>query len=495
MKNGGLPKFDGTVRGYPGFRSNFYNMVFVQREHYLTKLLALEYMVPEKVKQALFHGLQNTQQDFGHRIMRLEEEFSGSERQVQYLVETLDKARRKGSQLSYIELCELVREVRAHLDRTDAKAGDAEMLVVMLKSLVPQHIKAQFRTKMQMFQKPPTGNNFIWYLLNELNEEIKAQETDPQKQLAWTEGEVKDKAKVESPKVLGYFYHSRKTNSAVQSESKASDETCEKGTKGKQEWPLCPCCQKGNHGLHNCRKFFLIFNLKEKVAFAKQQKVCFKCLRGDHDLQGCPLRRKADCRFCASQEHHYLLCPGGNEVILAAAGKATKAILKPIPDDKGGALTIHGNVGMVSGHKVSVKKVVKPQRKVNSLSSLKERKLRISRCLRSHKRDCQGLQSKGEVSDDHSKPKAACVVQRKRPPCPCSQGNHELHNCHKFFLIFNVEEKLAFAKQQKICSKCLRGDHGLQSCPFQSKPDCRFCASQDHNYLLCTAGLKLTLEP
>ena len=207
------------------------------------------------------------------------------------------------------------------------------------------------------------------------------------------EGEVKDKARVKSPNVLGYFYHSLKTNSGVQSESKASDETCEKGTKGKQEWPCCPCCQKENHGLHNCRKFFLIFNLKEKVAFAKQQKVCFKCLRGDHDLQGCHFCKKAGCRFCASQEHHYLLCPGGNEVILAAAGKATKAMPKPIPDDKGGALTIYGNVGMVSGHKVSVRKVIKLQRKVNSLSSLKEKKLRASRGLRSHKRDCQVLQS------------------------------------------------------------------------------------------------------
>ena len=68
MKTGGLPKFDGTVRGYAGFRNNFYNMVFVQREHYLSKLLALEDMVPEKVKQSLFHGLQNTLQDFGHRL-------------------------------------------------------------------------------------------------------------------------------------------------------------------------------------------------------------------------------------------------------------------------------------------------------------------------------------------------------------------------------------------------------------------------------------------
>ena len=165
MKNGVRwvphPKFDRMVRGYHGFRSNFYNMVFVQREHYLTKWLALEYMVPEKVKQALFHELQNTLQDFGHRIMRLEEEFSGSERQVQYLVEMVDKARRQGSQLPYVELRELVREVQAHLDRTDAQAGDAEMLVVMMRSLVHQHIKAQFKTRMLMLSLPPTGNNFI----------------------------------------------------------------------------------------------------------------------------------------------------------------------------------------------------------------------------------------------------------------------------------------------------------------------------------------------
>ena len=192
--------------------------------------------------------------------------------------------------------------------------------------------------------------------MNELNEEIKAQETDPRKQLGWTEGEVKDKAKVKSSKVLGHFYHSQKANSPVQCESKVSDETTERGATEKQEWPLCPCCQKRNHGPHNCRKFFLILNLKEKVAFAKQQKVSFKYLRGVHDLQGCPFCRKADCRFCASQEHHYLLCPGGNEVILADAGKATKAIPKPIPDDKGGALTINWIVGVVSGHKVSVGK-------------------------------------------------------------------------------------------------------------------------------------------
>ena len=72
-------------------------MVFLQREHYLNKLLALEYMVPDKVKESLFHGLKNTLKDFEHRLTRLEEEFGGSEYQVQYLVEVLDKAGRKGT--------------------------------------------------------------------------------------------------------------------------------------------------------------------------------------------------------------------------------------------------------------------------------------------------------------------------------------------------------------------------------------------------------------
>ena len=73
---GACLKFDGTVRGYPGFKSNFYYMVYEQREHYLTKLLALEYMAPEKIK-SMQRGLQNTLQDFGHRLTRLEEELGG----------------------------------------------------------------------------------------------------------------------------------------------------------------------------------------------------------------------------------------------------------------------------------------------------------------------------------------------------------------------------------------------------------------------------------
>ena len=314
MKTGGLPKFDGSVRGYPGFRSNFYNMVYVQREHYLTKLLALEYMVPDKVKRSLFHGLQNTIQDFGHRITRLEEEFGGSERQVQYLVDLLDKARKRSSRLPYVELRELVREVQAHLDRTEATTGDAEMLVVMLKSLIPQHIKAQFKTKMMLMKLAPTGNNFIAYLLRELTEEIQAQETDPRRPNTTAETEVKDKTKPRSPKVLGKFYHAGKNDTPSQSEDEVGEVGAAQVGIGKKEWPPCPCCQTGNHGLHNCRKFFLVYSIKEKATYVKQHKVCHKCLRVEHELKDCPFKARPDCRFCASPKHHYLLCPGGEEV-------------------------------------------------------------------------------------------------------------------------------------------------------------------------------------
>ena len=72
MRSNSLRKWDGTVRDYPNFKHTYYRMVFVQREHYMHKILALEQMVPEDVKKELFHGLQNTVSDLGQRLTRLE---------------------------------------------------------------------------------------------------------------------------------------------------------------------------------------------------------------------------------------------------------------------------------------------------------------------------------------------------------------------------------------------------------------------------------------
>ena len=241
---------------------------------------------------------------------------------MQYLVDLLDKARKRGPRLPYVELRELVREVRAHLDRTDATAGDAEMLVVLLKGLVPQHMKAQFKTRMSLLRKLPTGNNFIEYLMNELNEEIRALETDPrrapgstEKEVGCKEGQGKDKIREKIRPVLGRLYQAAGQLDQDYASHESSGESEAVGTAfvgaGRREWPLCACCQRGNHGLHNCRKFFLIFTLKEKVAYAKQIRACFKCLRPDHEISQCTFRLRPNCRFCDGQQHHYLLCPGG----------------------------------------------------------------------------------------------------------------------------------------------------------------------------------------
>ena len=207
---------------------------------------------------------------------------------MQYLVGLIDKARQRGSCLLYTELRALVWEVRAHLATSD----DAEMLVVMLKGLVPQHIKAQFCNRMTMLRRPPIRNNFLWYLLNELNEEIKAQETDPRR-MASTQENDKELAKDKSPKVLGKLYPLRRAPSLEMSEEETSESPSEQGEvlvgTGKKEWPLCGCCGEGKHGLHNCCKFFLVLTLREKVSYAKQQKLCHKCLRDDHAITKLPL--------------------------------------------------------------------------------------------------------------------------------------------------------------------------------------------------------------
>ena len=59
MKIGALKKFDGTVKGYPAFKEDFFELVFSQRQHYLPKLHALDFMIPEDLRKELFSDLGN----------------------------------------------------------------------------------------------------------------------------------------------------------------------------------------------------------------------------------------------------------------------------------------------------------------------------------------------------------------------------------------------------------------------------------------------------
>ena len=77
LKHGTLAKFDGTVKRYPAFKKNFFELVYAQRIGYLHKLMALEYMVPEKIQRELFGDLDNSPGHFGMRIKRLEQRFGG----------------------------------------------------------------------------------------------------------------------------------------------------------------------------------------------------------------------------------------------------------------------------------------------------------------------------------------------------------------------------------------------------------------------------------
>ena len=51
MKGNGLRKWGGMVKDYPLFCRSYHALVFAQREHYIHKIMALEYMVPESIKK------------------------------------------------------------------------------------------------------------------------------------------------------------------------------------------------------------------------------------------------------------------------------------------------------------------------------------------------------------------------------------------------------------------------------------------------------------
>ena len=327
VRHGTLSKFDGTVKGYPAFRKNFYELVYVQRVGYLHKLMALEYMVPDKVQKELFGDLDNSAAHFGRRIKRLEQRFGGQDRQEQYLIEVLTEAKAKasGRRLPYQELLELARHVDSHLAKGFRFAGTSDPILVHLRDLVPHHIKTAFSMEMLRCGAEETGKAFLKYLLDAVRVEMRAQKSNP-KRGEGDKATQQDKNKVEKPKVLGKLYgtkgkvHRRRSSSSSGSEDnttkmdkRATDTETENqvytgiSRPRNVEPPQCNCCREGAHFLYNCYQFVHGYSVAKKKRFAESDGRCFRCLRSGHLRADC-FGREVECRFCRSTTHHYLLC-------------------------------------------------------------------------------------------------------------------------------------------------------------------------------------------
>ena len=318
MRGNSLRKWDGSIRDYPGFKHNYYRMVFVQREHYMHKILALETMVPESVKKELFHGLQYTVEDLGQRLRRLEDRYGGEEKQMKHLVNDLQKLQSRG-RIPYPELRAAVEDVGAFLERPSTLPGTGETLVVLLKKVIPRHFRTQFKDAMHQWGRPCTGNNFVEYVKRKLNYEIDEVEESEKKELGLNKKPEEKKV----AKTLGKLYTAVGESSGendTPGEGSGEEGECRITNNKMVELPRCKCCDSGKHYLHNCRQFFLVLTLKDRAAFAKQHSLCYKCLRYDHMIEKCPFRSRPDCRFCSSPKHHYLLCPG------PASGVVEKAV-------------------------------------------------------------------------------------------------------------------------------------------------------------------------
>ena len=231
---------------------------------------------------------------------------------MKQIVQDLQKLQSRGK-VPYPELRAAVEDVNAYLNRPSTLVGTGETLVVLLKKVIPKHFRTQYNDTMYQWGKPKTGNSFVEYMRRRLTYEIDEAEGGERK-------DVPEARKVEETgerktKTLGKLYqvHGDGECSSSPSEGSGDEGDC-RITKAKvREIPERKCCQQGKHLLHNCRKFFIVFTLRERVSFAKQNTVCFKCLRCDHLIANCPFRSRPDCRFCAGNDHHYLLCPGTTE--------------------------------------------------------------------------------------------------------------------------------------------------------------------------------------
>ena len=67
----------GTICDYLGFKHNYYRMVYVQRKHYMHKVLVLEQMVPEQIKKRVISRVAVYDGGFRQRLQRLKTVLAG----------------------------------------------------------------------------------------------------------------------------------------------------------------------------------------------------------------------------------------------------------------------------------------------------------------------------------------------------------------------------------------------------------------------------------
>ena len=173
-------------------------------------------------------------------------------------------------------------------------------MLVPLRELVPNHIKAAYTMEMKRCGSEETGRAFLKYLLDALMAEMRAQETNPKRTDQATD-KTNSQAKnvTERPKVLGKMYRTRgkvremgSTSSSSGEESSTNSGRMRKVdidseqphyvalTKNRGgDVPKCTCCNKGSHLLHNCYKFVHKYSLQKKRKFAEKEGRCFRCMR------------------------------------------------------------------------------------------------------------------------------------------------------------------------------------------------------------------------
>ena len=184
LKHGTLAKFDGTVKRYPAFKKNFFELVYAQRIGYLHKLMALEYMVPEKLQTRAFWGpgqltwtLWNAHQTPGTKVWGqgpTSTTFDGGSGPGQD--QTWGSSR-----IPYAELLEVARHVDSHLTKSAKLAGAGDSIIVSLRELVPHHIKSAYTMEMKRCGAEENGASFLKVSIGRLDGRDESTGNQPQK--------------------------------------------------------------------------------------------------------------------------------------------------------------------------------------------------------------------------------------------------------------------------------------------------------------------------
>ena len=264
-----LPVFQGNLREYARFKSDFINHVLPE-----LKEQSRAYVLKSCLKDEAYEYVQNVDDDYKAMLKRLDEKYGCASKLVDLVMKDIKnmKSIKEADYKGFIEMVNVVDKGYRDLARlkVDRELSNSTA-VSIIEERMPLNIKIKWAEKVKKSTSTIEDTNKFPALMAFL---------------------------LEQKRILEYLLDDLRVGKDVKDEEEEGNVNLVTENKN---WK-CPVHNRDDHLLENCRSY-LAQSPQEKVYAVRESRACWSCLRTGHTSSNCRFKKVCGIDSCAKYHH------------------------------------------------------------------------------------------------------------------------------------------------------------------------------------------------